>query len=247
MQKSRWNWLSWLAFVVAVCAIGLLGLAGPGYRLGWFSLGTALQRMLAWAAYAGIAAGVLALLALALNGRRGGTSGRMAALLALVVGLGSIYVPWQWQRQARRVPPIHDISTDTIAPPVYVEVAAVRQEQRAPNGLEYSDAVAAQQRAGYPDLAPAFLAASPDEAYRKALDLVRARGWEVVAADDAGRRIEATDRTFWFGFKDDVAIRVSAIPDGSSRVDIRSVSRVGRSDVGTNAARIRAFLTDLGK
>jgi uncharacterized protein (DUF1499 family) len=128
-----------------------------------------------------------------------------------------------------------------------VEVAAVRQEQRAPNGLEYSDAVAAQQLAGYPDLAPAFLAASPDEAYRKALDLVRARGWEVVASDEAGRRIEATDTTFWFGFKDDVAIRVSAIPDGSSRVDVRSVSRVGRSDVGTNAARIRAFLADLGQ
>lgn len=247
MQRSRWNWLSWLALGVAVCALALLGLSGPGYRLGWFSLGTALQRMLAWAAFGGIGAGMLGLLALALNGRRGSAAGRMAAIVALVVGLGSAYMPWQWQRQARRVPPIHDISTDTIAPPGYVEVAAVRREQRAPNGLEYSDAVAAQQVAGYPDLAPAFLAASPDDAYRKSLDLVRARGWDVVAADEPGRRIEATDTTFWFGFKDDVAVRVSAIPDGSSRVDIRSVSRVGRSDVGTNAARVRAFLADLAK
>jgi uncharacterized protein (DUF1499 family) len=76
---------------------------------------------------------------------------------------------------------------------------------------------------------------------------VRARGWEVVAADAAGRRVEATDQTYFFGFKDDVAIRVSAIPDGSSRVDVRSVSRVGRSDIGTNAKRIRAFLADLSK
>jgi uncharacterized protein (DUF1499 family) len=247
MQTSRWNWLSWLALAVAGCAIALLGLAGPGYRLGWFALGTALQRMLTWAAYAGIAAGVLAVLALVLTGRRGSGRGRAAALIALAVGIGSLYVPWQWQRQARRVPPIHDITTDTVAPPGFVEVAAVRREQRATNGLDYSDTVAAQQLAGYPDLAPAFLAAAPDEAYRRALDLVRARGWEVVASDEAGRRIEATDTTFWFGFKDDVAIRVSAVPDGSSRVDLRSVSRVGRSDVGTNAARIRAFLADLGQ
>ena len=76
---------------------------------------------------------------------------------------------------------------------------------------------------------------------------MRARGWELVAADEAGRRIEATDTTYWFGFKDDVAIRVSAMPDGMSRVDLRSVSRVGRSDVGTNAKRIREFLADLNK
>ena len=75
--------------------------------------------------------------------------------------------------------------------------------------------------------------------------LVTARGWEVLASDDAAHRIEATDTTRWFGFKDDVAIRVSALPDGGSRVDMRSVSRVGRSDIGTNARRIREFLADL--
>ena len=69
----------------------------------------------------------------------------------------------------------------------------------------------------------------------------------MVAADDASHRIEATDTTFWFRFKDDVALRVSAVPDGTSRVDMRSVSRLGRSDLGTNARRIREFLADLAR
>ena len=69
-------------------------------------------------------------------------------------------------------------------------------------------------------------------------------GWDLVASDPASGRIEATDTTFWFGFKDDIVIRVAAAP-GGSRVDIRSLSRVGVSDVGTNAARIRKYLTAL--
>ena len=74
-----------------------------------------------------------------------------------------------------------------------------------PNSLDYSDDVAAQQRAGYPEIQPVFLAVPPDEAYRRAMAVVTARGWEVLAGDDASHRIEATDTTRWFGFKDDVA------------------------------------------
>ena len=247
MSTSRWNWLSWLALLVGLAALATLALAGPGYQRGWFPLGTALRPMLTWAAYGGIAAGVLALLALVLNGRRGTTGARLAALVALAIGAGSLYIPWQWSQTARAVPPIHDITTDTVTPPSYEEVEDLREELKVPNSLDYLPEVAAQQLTGYPDLQPAFLAAPPADAYRRALDLVRARGWEVVAANEAERRIEATDTTYWFGFKDDVAIRISAVPDGTSRVDLRSVSRVGRSDVGTNARRIREFLADLGQ
>lgn len=246
MQNSRWTWLSWLSLVMAVGALALLGLSGPGYQRGWFDLGTALRQMLTWAAFGGLGAAVVALAALVLNGRRGGTGARAAALAALVVGLGTAYVPWQLQRTAQGVPSIHDISTDTIVPPEYVEIAVIRRELKA-NPLDYSADVARQQRTGYPDLKPLFLAAAPADAYRRALALVQARGWTVVTADEGARRIEATDATYWFGFKDDVAIRVSALPDGSSRVDMRSVSRVGRSDIGTNAKRIGAFLADLSQ
>ena len=241
MQKSRFGWAGPLALITAVAAVALLTLAGPGYRAGWFGLGTALQRMLTWGAYAGVAAVIAGLLAMAVSRGRG----RALAALAILLGAGAVAIPWRLQQTAQAVPPIHDITTDTITPPQFVEAAARRQSLGVPNSLDYTEDVAQQQRTGYPDIQPLFLGVSPDDAYRRAMAVVSARGWEVLAADQAGHRIEATDTTRWFGFKDDVAIRVSAIPNGGSRVDVRSVSRVGRSDIGTNARRIRGFLAEL--
>ena len=105
-------------------------------------------------------------------------------------------------------------------------------------------AIAAQQKKAYPDLKPAVLGVPPAQAFDRAVDAAKKQGWEIVAAVPAAGRIEATDTTRWFGFKDDVVIRVR--PEGAgSRVDVRSVSRVGRGDVGTNARRIRGFLDAL--
>ncbi|MEZ5287194.1 MAG: DUF1499 domain-containing protein [Vicinamibacterales bacterium] len=245
MQDSRTGWLPWLALLTALAGLALLGLAGPGYRAGWFDLGTALQRMLTWAAYAGLAALALGVAAALVSARQGRTRGLGIAALAIVAGAIAAGVPWRWQRVAAAVPRIHDISTDTVTPPSYVETAALRQSLGVPNGLDYTNEIAAQQRAGYPDIAPLVLDVPPADAYQRALALVTRRGWDIVAADAPGLRIEATDTTRWFGFKDDIAIRIGAAPNGGSRVDVRSVSRVGRSDVGTNAARIRRFLSDL--
>jgi uncharacterized protein (DUF1499 family) len=80
--------------------------------------------------------------------------------------------------------------------------------------------------------------------FDRAVSAARKLGWHVVAAAPAEGRLEATDTTRWFGFKDDVVVRIAPAADGS-RVDVRSVSRVGRSDLGTNARRIRAFLREL--
>jgi hypothetical protein len=154
------------------------------------------------------------------------------------------YVPWNALRQARALPPIHDITTDTRRPPQFVAILPLRAA--APNPAAYGAPVVARaQAAAYPDLRTHRMDAASADAFKRALQATRDMGWEIVAADAAAGRIEATDTTFWFGFKDDVVIRVEA--DGAgSRVDLRSVSRVGVGDVGANAARIRAYLQALG-
>jgi len=206
--------------------------------MGWWSFRTGLTVVLKWAAYGGIAATVLALIALVMGGRRA------IAALALVAGLGAFLPPMIFQRTAKSVPPIHDISTDTDNPPAFVAVVA--QRQGASNAIEYGGPeIAAQQRQAYPDVRPVTLSDPPARAFERALAAARAQGWEIVAAVPADGRIEATDTTRFFGFKDDVVIRVKAEGAGS-RVDVRSLSRVGRSDVGKNASRIRAYLSALG-
>ena len=152
-------------------------------------------------------------------------------------------VPWSWKHTASQVPPIHDISTDLVAPPAFVAILPLRRD--APNPATYGGPeIAAQQRAAYPDLTSLVLARPTDRVFAQALDVIDCMGWELVDASMPEWRIEATDTTFWFGFKDDVVIRI--LPsNGGSRIDARSVSRVGRSDVGSNAERIHAFLDAL--
>ena len=230
-----------LVLLLSLAAAVLLLIAGPGTRLGWweFSIGFAVMR---WAAFAGLATAALSVLMLVVpRTRRAGAGPLLAALL---IGLATALVPWRGMQQARAVPPIHDITTDTTRPPEFVAVLPLRAD--APNPAAHGGAELARAQAGaYPDLHPHRLDAAPAQAFERALNAARALGWEIVAADAAAGRIEATDTTFWFGFKDDVVVRVEADGTGS-RIDVRSVSRVGASDVGTNAKRIRAYLRALG-
>jgi uncharacterized protein (DUF1499 family) len=110
------------------------------------------------------------------------------------------------------------------------------------NPLDRPPTVGDQQRRGYPDIAPITIPVPPDQAFEEALQAAQEAEWQIADADKQAGRIEAIDSTPWFGFKDDVVIRIR--PDSTgSRVDVRSVSRVGQSDVGTNARRIRAYLS----
>ena len=162
------------------------------------------------------------------------------ALLGLALGIATAALPaWQFQI-ARSVPAIHDVTTDAQNPPAFVALAADRAA--SPNGIDYGGSeVAAAQEAAYPDIKPLRLSMSPAQVFDAALAIARGMGWDIAAADPGEGRIEATATTLWFGFKDDIVIRVR--PDASgTHLDIRSASRVGKSDVGANSRRIRAFL-----
>jgi uncharacterized protein (DUF1499 family) len=227
-----------LGLALAAALLAVFG--GFGSRWEWWSFRTGF-RMLEWAARFALLAALLCLVG-AVHGR-GRRRGASLALLGLAIALVVVGVPWNWRQTARSVPPIHDISTDTRNPPQFVAILPLRAD--APNPPEYGgDSIAVQQRAAYPELGPVAFAAPADTAFRVALDAARKMGWEIVDADRAGGRIEATDRTFWFGFRDDVVIRVAGV-GGGSYVDVRSKSRVGGSDVGTNARRVRAYLQRL--
>lgn len=226
-----------VALVPALVAITLLLVAGPGYRFGLWHFRVSFDLM-RWGVFVGAAAMLLAVVAAGLRLRQ--RKPIFWVLAAFILGGVAVAFPLQLMGTAKRVPAIHDISTDLQQPPRFVKVL----ERRGPdsNPVDPEAAVAALQRAAYPDIAPLELAVSRDEAFGRALAAAHAMKWDVVDAAAAEGRIEATDTTPWFGFKDDIVVRVTAAGDGRSRIDVRSVSRVGRSDLGANAARIRSYL-----
>lgn len=228
------------ALALALIATALLMAAGPGTRIGLWDFRTGFQ-LLAGAAFTGVAAAACAFIML-LIGRLRRAQGAMLGV-ALVLGLGVAFVPWNGMRQAKKVPPIHDISTDTTHAPALVAILPLRAA--APNAATYGGPeIAEQQAKAYPDIGPYITGTAPALEFDHALKIAHSMGWVIVASDPASGRIEATATTPWFGFRDDVVIRIEPAA-GGSRVDIRSVSRVGQSDVGTNARRIRAFMQKL--
>jgi uncharacterized protein (DUF1499 family) len=233
-----------LSGIAVLAAMG----AGAGTRLGWWDFRTGFT-ILNRAAYCGIVGTALSLGGAILTRPGTGRRGFRLAVAGIVLGAVAFGVPWNWYRIAKRVPVIHDITTDTANPPVFVAVLALRKN--APNPSEYGGPeIAAKQHAAYPDIRPIEAGVPPDRAYEYAFDTARAMGWKIVDGNRQEGRIEATATTRWFGFQDDVVIRIVPAPGQGSRLDIRSVSRVGKSDVGTNACRIRAFrkkFTDLSK
>ena len=238
--------LAMVALALGVIGFLMVVLAGPGYRLGWWDLGTAFGKLMKYGAFVGIAVIVLAIAAM-LVARRGPGRGAVAvAAVALLLGVAAWYFPWSFKRHSRAVPPIPDIPTDFANPPELTFSRLMRDTSGGKlNAWQYEgDSIATQQRRAYPDIQPVMLSMNPDEAYRAAMRTARDMGWEITVNDPAGHRLEAVDETKWFGFKDDVSVRVTPA-SGIARVDVRSVSRVGRSDVGKNAERIRAYIARL--
>jgi uncharacterized protein (DUF1499 family) len=175
---------------------------------------------------------------------REGLQGLGQAVSAMFIGLAILAYPAWFAVKAYRLPAIYDITTDPIDPPKFEAVARLRP--REANPILYAGLRAAElQRAAYPDVEPLVVAATPQVAYDAAVAVITKLKWRIVDARAplSGRRdgrIEAVARTPILGFRDDVALRIRQDPDGA-RIDIRSTSRYGRHDFGTNAKRIVAL------
>ena len=233
---------AYLGLGLGVVALVLLVVSPLGWRAGWWHFRFAFSWLMTYSAYIALAAVVVCVVALGVGRSRLGGRGITMAGIGLVMSAVLAYVPWQYYHTVNTVPRIHDITTDTDNPPTFVAALPARAAEKANPVIYEGPELAKQQKAAYPDLAPLKVQLPPNEAFKRALDAAKAMpGWTVVDSDPASGRIEANETSRWFRFVDDVVIRVAA--DGAgSRIDIRSVSRQGRSDFGVNARRIRAYM-----
>ena len=233
-----------VALTLAALSAIAVALSGPAHRFGLLGARWAIG-VFAVAGLLTLAAAALALagLVLALSSRAWRSVA--GSVVAMVLGLASGWLPLTMARTAASAPLIHDITTDTDRVPQWVALQPRRAA--AENGATYGGpAVAALQKRGYSNLGPLLLPLPPERAFARVEAAARSMGWRIVAAVPADGRLEASDTTRWFGFTDDIVVRVTAAPNGS-RIDVRSASRVGRSDLGVNAKRIRAFLAAVSK
>ena len=232
-ERSR---LAKSMFAIGIVAIVLLPVGALGTKFGVWGFGFGFQLLFGGAILAaiGLVGGIVALI---LAVKRERPSDRQPVMLGLFSSLLVLVVMGLQFGVAVSVPPIHNVSTDTFDPPRFVDV----DRGSDANPLEYTREIAAAQREGYPDLSTHLTDADVDTSFDRAITVAQDLGWEVFSEARGDYRIEATATTFWFGFKDDVVIRIRQSGSGSI-VDLRSVSRVGQSDLGANARRIGQFL-----
>jgi uncharacterized protein (DUF1499 family) len=232
--------LSIAAWAVAVVGLALLGAAGPAYRLG-ASLGSAFA-IVRWAAVVALAGAALSLGTFWWARRKARRGAAVFAGFGVLVGVLTAGIGYGWLRQAEGAPPLHDVTTDLENPPAFEALAAERPT--GSNALTRSRDVDELQRQHYPELAPLVLAQPARLVFDRARLVADNQGWTIVASDPDNGRLEATDTTRWFGFTDDIVVRLTPWGTGT-RVDVRSASRYGTRDTGTNARRIRRFLSAL--
>ena len=164
---------------------------------------------------------------------------RLRALLWALPALPPVLIFLAILGPAGQYPPIHDITTDTDDPPLFDSGVYYRGDDSNP--VDINPEAIAIQKQHYSGLETISTSMSPDEAFERASAVAEALQWQIYNSDPPKGIIEALYTSFWFGFKDDIVIRIRETESGSE-VDLRSVSRGGRSDLGANAARIKAFL-----
>ncbi|GMM68594.1 hypothetical protein MTsDn1_18890 [Alteromonas sp. MTD1] len=228
-----------LIALASIVGFLMVVLPGPLYQFAGVSLGTAFTS-LRFGVYVGGAALILIILQVLINRKSvsWGSTFIYAAMALVAVGM-----PVSMMSKASAVPPIHDITTDVTNPPEFVAIAPLREG--APNPVSYEGGdVTKQQLEAYPEIKTQLLPQSINEVYIAAERTIDALGWERVTVGALPNTLEATDTTTWFGFKDDVVVRLT-VQNDDTLVDVRSKSRVGKSDLGKNAQRIDAFLFEL--
>ena len=240
-------------FALAVAALSVIIV-----RSGLLEIVPALATFGAALAFAGLA--ILLAFASFIGIWRHGLKGLGNAILGIFLGLLLLGYPAYLGYRASKLPAVTDVTTDMVNPPRFDTLARLRPRGRAdyPGGI-----VAERQRTAYPDIAPLQLSVPPKTAYDVAMALITKRKWRIVDARppqgsavrpvDARAPpgppprdgfIEAIARTPILGFRDDVVVRVRPTSDGT-RIDVRSASRYGRHDLGTNAARVRNLISDI--
>jgi uncharacterized protein (DUF1499 family) len=238
---SRWS------SRIALFSLGILIAAAFLHRL--FGMPTPVAFNLAVGAYIGVALSLFAAFVAAISIWRHGVGGTARIVFAVFLDLLLLSIPLMVMAVAKDTPPINDVSTDPVKPPQFETVAKMRplgSNSTAYPGAEF----AAEQARAYPDLKTMSVERSADETFELAVEAVKRLKMSIVREEapelergEAGM-IEAVDRTLVMGFYDDVAIRVSGDED-RARIDIRSASRFGSSDLGANAERIRALMREI--
>ena len=240
-EKSIARKLVTLGFFLALlCALAAV-FSGIGYQMKLWPFRTGFQ-IIKVSFWVSVAAVVVSLLGLAIS--RKTRSVVVMGVIGVLVGAITIYIPLSYKRMVDSHPYIHDITTDTDNPPQFVVVASIRGPQDHPVTYDGPE-VAAQQKQAYPDLKPLVVNVPAGKVFEAADQVVKDMGMDIVDASAPDLRIEATATSRLYGFKDDMVVRITTETDGSTKVDVRSKSRVGRSDLGQNARRIREFLARL--
>lgn len=255
--------LARLILILAVLLPAYFAGAALGTRFGlldWqFSLGVLIIQ---WGPRLIIGVLVLAAIILLATLVRAPRTGWRPALVAVLIPLAALgYLGWV-REQAEGIPPIHDISTQPADPPMFSPVLMAErtrssdtnpvvsltvpisslEKYQGPRFADMANKTLGQVAAGaYPEIAPLTTPATPAAAWAAARAEAQAQGWTIVSEDAPAGTMDATATTLWFGFKDDVAVRVRP-QSGGSVIDVRSTSRVGLSDLGANAARIETYL-----
>lgn len=243
-KPSDAKWTRRFSTWARTLAIAGLAVAGVGVLLARYD---AIPKIAGFGALA--LGGVMALLAFLLGliglimslRHPGGARGR--ALLALVLTLPFVGFMITRPAMSGAVPAIHDITTDLANPPEFTKLSL-----RADNltGVGTVDNWRKIHAAAYGDLKPLRIARTPAQVIADAARIAKEQGWEIALQDPAAGKLEATASVSFIRFHDDIAVRVAPVENGTaSLVDVRSVSRIGVSDMGINAKRIRAFLTEL--